>query len=139
MTDTKKQTDPRIIAFVVILIAVGGAIAYFGFGTSPTASGPAPAGAPASLTSAELATTLEKLKALVPIPEDEVPQTIVIEDSERAKVSQPFLENAENGDILLLFVEGKIAVLYRSSTNAIIALGPLNDGPPPADAGAPTP
>ncbi len=125
MNDIKKL-DPRVIALIIIALVVAGFIAYFSMNGAPAAS---PSAQP---TSAETAAMLEKLKEIGPIP-DETPQTIVIEDAASAKTTQSFLENAQDGDVLFLFFEAKLALLYRSSTNEIVAVGPLNDGPAPAE------
>jgi hypothetical protein len=131
MNDIKKF-DPRVIALIVIALAVAGAIAYFGFNGAPPAS---PTAGPMS---AETAALLEKLKEIGPVP-DETPQIIVIQDAASAKTTQPFLENAQDGDTLFLFFEAKLALLYRPSTNEIIVAGPLSDGPMPAKDGTPAP
>ncbi len=143
MTDTaSKKIDPRLIALIVILVLVGGLIAYFG--TKPS-SAPGPDGAAAGasgLSEEESASMLAKLKELGPLPEEK-PQTIVIEDAARARSEQAFLEHAETGDVIFLFFESKLVILYRPSSNEIVAAGPLSDGPPPpaapADAGSVAP
>jgi hypothetical protein len=139
MTDAKKSAiDPRIATLIIIALVVVGAIAYFGFkdGGAPAPSSGV-AGIPAGLSAEETTSMLLKVRELGPIPEGETPQTVIIEDAASAKASQPFLENAETGDVLFLFVEGKLAMLYRPSAHELIAVGPLSDGPPPAE-GAPT-
>jgi hypothetical protein len=127
MTDTKKM-DPRVIALIVIILLVGGAIAYFGM---KPATGPAgDAAMPSGLSAADTEAMLAKMRELGPVPE-EAPQTILIENAAAARAEQPFLENSEDGDVIFIFMEAKLALVYRPSTNAIIAAGPVNDGPPP--------
>lgn len=130
MTDTKKPLDPRVIALIIVAVLVVGAIAYYGTkdGSAP-AGGPGPAEAQ-GLSVEETEAMLAKLRELGPVP-DEVPATIVIQDAARARAEQPFLENAADGDVIFLFTKEKMVFLYRPGTNAIIAAGPLNDGPPP--------
>ena len=43
-----------------------------------------------------------------------------------AKANQPFLANAQDGDVLIVYQNAGVAVLYRSSSNKIIAVGPVN-------------
>lgn len=85
------------------------------------------------LTSAEQAVAiLEKVGKLIELPQGEQPQMATIEDAESVKSVQPFLANAQNGDILLVYSAAQIALLYRPSENKLIAVGPVTIDQPAA-------
>jgi hypothetical protein len=74
----------------------------------------------------QASTILKKVAALIQLPTDESPTMATINDAAAAKKVQPFLTNAENGDVLIVYPNAKTALLYRPSTNKLIAVGPVN-------------
>ena len=64
-----------------------------------------------------------------------------INDAASAKKAQPFLANAQNGDVLIAYPNAQTALLYRPSNNKLIAVGPVNteSGEPGGSTTAPTP
>ena len=70
---------------------------------------------------------LQEVGALIELPQGEFPQMVVIEDAESVKQTQPFLANAINGDILIIYSNAQMALLYRSSANKLIAVGPITN------------
>ncbi len=56
----------------------------------------------------------------------ETPTMATIKDAASAKAAQPFLVNAENGDVLIVFQQAAEAILYRPSTDKIISVGPVS-------------
>lgn len=82
------------------------------------------------LTQAEQATRiLKNVGGLIQLP-NEVPTMATINDAASAKKGQPFLTNAANGDVLIVFSNAAEALLYRPSTNKLIAVGPVNNDVP---------
>lgn len=88
---------------------------------------------------------LQKVGALIQLPPGETPTMATINDAASAKKSQPFLANAQNGDVLIVYPNAAEALLYRPSTDKLIAVGPVNNtGPqqvspvPPAPAASST-
>jgi hypothetical protein len=69
---------------------------------------------------------LKKVGALIQLPSGEVPNMATITDAATIKQSQPFLANAENGDVLIVYAVAKTALLYRPSSNKIISVGPVS-------------
>jgi len=67
---------------------------------------------------------LAKVGALIQLP-NEQPSMATINDAASAKKAQPFLANAENGDVLIVFANAQTALLYRPSSNKLIAVGPV--------------
>lgn len=81
------------------------------------------------ITSAEQATAiLKKVGELIQLPSEQ-PTMATINDAANAKKAQPFLVNAQNGDILIVYPNAQQALLYRPSTNKLIAVGPVNNTP----------
>ncbi len=64
-----------------------------------------------------------RIRSMAEVPQDEIPTVQTITDKNKA--TQAFLQQSEDGDKLVLFVQSKIAVLYRPSTDRIVALGPI--------------
>ncbi|OGK40183.1 hypothetical protein A2954_01565 [Candidatus Roizmanbacteria bacterium RIFCSPLOWO2_01_FULL_37_12] len=63
---------------------------------------------------------------LVLLPQDETPTIATVTD--RAQLpNQPFFENAENGDKILVYTNAKKAILYRPSLNKIVEMLPIAD------------
>ena len=82
------------------------------------------------LASAEQATAiLAKVGELIQLPKEQ-PTMATIDDAASAKKAQPFLVNAENGDILIVYQNAQQAIVYRPSTNKLIAVGPVNNSAP---------
>jgi hypothetical protein len=68
-----------------------------------------------------------RVSALIQLPQDETPQISTINDAASAMAEQPFLTNAENGDVLIVYSNAGEALLYRPSTDKLIAVGPVDN------------
>ncbi len=85
-------------------------------------------GAHPELSQTEQANTvLAKVGKLIQLP-NEQPTMAAINDAANAKKGQPFLTGAANGDILIVYPNAAEALLYRPSTNQLIAVGPVDSG-----------
>lgn len=84
---------------------------------------------------------LANVGKLIQLPASETPTMATINDAASAKKAQPFLANAENGDILIVYQNAAEALLYRPSTDKLIAVGPVDSGAgaPQVQAPAPAP
>lgn len=71
---------------------------------------------------------LSKVGQLIQLPQGETPTMASISDAATVKKGQPFLTDAENGDVLIVYSNAAEAILYRPSTNKLIAVGPVNPG-----------
>lgn len=67
-----------------------------------------------------------KVSRLYSLPTDEQPSIATIKDKETVKKQYPFLSQAENDDILLLYQKAQLAILYRPSTGQLVKVGALN-------------
>jgi hypothetical protein len=63
---------------------------------------------------------------LIQLP-NEQPTMATINDAASVKEAQPFLINAENGDVLIVYSNAREALLYRPATNKLIAVGPVDN------------
>lgn len=68
---------------------------------------------------------LEKVDKLIMLPSGEAPSVAVIEDAASAKSAQPFLEDAQNGDVLIVYSQNQFALLYRPGDDKLVAVGPV--------------
>lgn len=67
----------------------------------------------------------QKVGLLYELPPNETPKVATVSDKTKL-LDQPFFQNAQEGDKVLLFYQAKKAILFRPSTNKIIEVAPLN-------------
>jgi hypothetical protein len=82
---------------------------------------------PQEVSKQETAKVVEAVGKLVELPVGETPTLATVSDVSKLE-GQQFFANAKNGDKVLIFTQAKKAVLYRSSTNKIIEVAPVNLG-----------
>ena len=110
----------RHLFWVLLLILIGCSFVSFELGRSAVYR------AHPELSGAEEAEAiLRKVGALIQLPKDETPTMATINDAAAVKQVQPFLVNAEDGDILVVYASAKTALLYRPSSDQLIAVGPV--------------
>lgn len=80
---------------------------------------------PAIIAQKESDTILVAVGKLVKLPAGETPTIANVTDAAAAKKQSAFFVNAQNGDKVLFYVKTGQAILYRPSTNTIVAQGPL--------------
>jgi hypothetical protein len=71
---------------------------------------------------------LGKVGKLILLPQNETPTMATITDAAQVKQAQPFLKDAEDGDVLIVYTTAGTAILYRPSTDKLIAVGPVTQG-----------
>ena len=80
------------------------------------------------IASSEIPTTpnqiIEAVSRHIVLP-DTVPQIAAVQDAKKLSTSQTFFENAENGDVVLVY-ESTI-FLYRPSKDILIAIGDITN------------
>lgn len=62
---------------------------------------------------------------LVVLPEGEEPTVATVTDKSKL-ADQPFFDNSEEGDKVLIYTTSQRAILYRPSSNKVIEIAPLN-------------
>jgi hypothetical protein len=79
----------------------------------------------------------EKIQKFMDLPEGETPDLAKVSNKEKLE-GQPFFQKSQNGDVVLIYLKAKRAILYRPSTNRVIDMVPLSEGAlPPAQNPAP--
>lgn len=81
---------------------------------------------------------LSKVSKLIQLPQNETPTMATINDAAAAKQGQPFLSAAQNGDVLIVYQATGEALLYRPSTDKLIAVGPVENNAPQGTAARPS-
>ena len=79
---------------------------------------------PDIITKQEVDWLQDKVGKLMQLP-NEAPSTATVLDKDKLK-DQPFFQNAENGDKILVYAEAQKAILYRPSTNRVIEVMPIS-------------
>ena len=107
--------------FIVVLIIAAWSYGFYEIGRASVYS------AHPELSGNEQATAiLSKVSKLIQLPSNETPTMATITDAAAAKKAQPFLANAQNGDVLIVYTSAQEALLYRPSSNVLITVGPVD-------------
>lgn len=128
---SRKKLLIILIFFLIILLTAGG-LAYYTYGTGKKnddgqkdkselteeiSSG--------GNESNEVDRVVAEVRTIMLLP-DETPRVATVTDLEEVK-KQIFFENAALGDKVLIYMQEKIAILYRPSSKMIIKVGYVND------------
>lgn len=116
------------VIFFVILIAILGALGYFVWQYQETQKQLSELKKdPKAAAREETKKLVEKVGALVELPQGEEPTIATVTDAEKLK-NQTFFAKAKNGDKVLIFTQAKRAYLYDPQANKILEIAPLNIG-----------
>lgn len=118
-------TKYKIIVIVAILVALASLPSVYYFRQYQKAQ--LRLTNPAEAAKQEAADTVAAVGKLMLLPTDETPTVMQITDVAKLK-DQPFFANAQNGDKVLIYTKAKKAILYRSDSNMIIDVAPVNIG-----------
>lgn len=117
-----------LIAIIVVLIIIAGGVYYW---TQPKPTG--------EVSTAETKAMLEKLQRHIILPTDETPQIGQIDDPVQAAKAQPFVAGAQKGDLLIVYVKARKAIVYSPSRDLIVNVGPVSVNPDQPASSATTP
>lgn len=67
---------------------------------------------------------IEQVSQVYDLPEDETPSIATVRDNEQLD-DQPFFDRAENGDVVLIYPDAELALLYRPSTGQVVNVSTL--------------
>jgi hypothetical protein len=118
-----KSKGHGIFAYLLVLfLGIAGGISIVQqepawFGLSPGASA----------TQAQIDETVAKVGKLIMLPTDEKPTIATVTDATKVK-AQAFFQNANNGDVVLIYTKAQEAILYDPAENKIIEVGAVNIG-----------
>jgi hypothetical protein len=79
----------------------------------------------AAAAQAEVDATVAKVGKLIALPTDEKPTVATVTDASKVN-SQPFFQNAKNGDVVLIYTKAQKAILYSPAENKIVEVGAVN-------------
>lgn len=82
---------------------------------------------PQSVVKQETEKLVKKLQKHIITPTDETPTVATITDTDKLK-SQPFFDDAQNGDKIIIFSKAHKVMVYRESVDLLVNVGPLNTG-----------
>lgn len=105
------------LIFILLILVLGGGGVYYYFFKSP---------AKQPVTSAEVASVLKKLERHIILPTDEQPEIGRIDDPIEAVKNQPFVTGAQKGDLLIVYVKARRAIVYSPSRDIIVNVGPIS-------------
>lgn len=77
-----------------------------------------------STDATDVASVVDEVSEVVLLPSDEEPTFATVSDVTKLS-DQEFFNNAENGDIVLIYEKAKKAFLYRPSVRQLIEIGPV--------------
>lgn len=68
---------------------------------------------------------IAEVSAKIMLPQDEKPTVAVVSDINRLK-DQQFFSSGQNGDVVLIYMNSKKAILYRPAEKKIVEVAPVN-------------
>jgi hypothetical protein len=68
---------------------------------------------------------IAEVSKLYALPQDEKPSVTTIKDKKKL-TDQPFFNQAENGDVTLIYLNAKLVILYRPSSSQIINVSSMS-------------
>lgn len=69
---------------------------------------------------------ISDINKLYSLPKDEKPDVATVKDKEALKKQYPFFDQAENDDVVVIYKNAKLAILYRPSEKKLVKVGPVN-------------
>lgn len=110
-----------IILNILVLLGLAGFGGYFFKKYQDTKNA-----SPEQLQQAQINQTISEVGKLYNLPANEKPDVATVKDKEALKKQYPFFDQAENDDVVLIYKEAKLAILYRPATKKLIKVGPVN-------------
>ncbi len=114
------KTTFRLVNIVVILALAGAAGYYFKKYDDLKNS------TPEKIQQAQTDQYVKEVGKVYSLPKNEKPDVATVKDKEALKKQYPFFDQAENNDVVLIYKDAKLAILYRPSTHKVIKAGPVN-------------
>lgn len=115
-----------LLVIIIIAIIAGSSYFYIRYQNAQKLLG-----SPASVSRDEVEEIVASVGSLMELPKNEDPTIATVSNKEKL-ADQPFFNNAQNGDKVLIYTKSKKAIIYRPSTNKIIEVSLVNFGVTPA-------
>lgn len=122
---SKRSFVNKKIIFIVLYVGVLLGVAGFG-GYYFKKYHDLKSSSPEQLQQAQTDQYIDAVSKLYALPKNEKPDIATVKDKEALKKQYPFFDQAENDDIVLIYKEAKLAILYRPSSKQLIKVGPVN-------------
>lgn len=116
---SKRLFFNAVYAIVLVGVAAFGAVYYGKYNDLKTAS-------PEQLQQSQIDQYIAAVGKLYALPADEKPDVATVKDKDALKKQYPFFDQAENNDVVIIYKNAKLAILYRPSTKQLIKVGPVN-------------
>lgn len=129
----KKISNKKLFAIVAVLAIGGLAFSTFYFWRKYRAI----VKNPNIVAQEEAKAITEKIQKFMDLPENETPDIAKVSNKEKL-AGQPFFQKSQNGDVVLIYLKAKKAILYRPSTNRVIDMVPLSENEVPAPENQPS-
>jgi hypothetical protein len=124
MDNLKKLFAGKNLAFLLLLVllvaSIGSAVYFYSQFTQLKQD-------PQKTVREETQKLLERVGALMVLPEGEQPTIATVNDAEKLR-SQPFFANAKNGYKVFIYANAKKAILFDPANNKIVEVAPVNIG-----------
>lgn len=114
------KTTFRLVNILVILALAGAAGFYFKKYDNLKNS------TPEKIQQAQTDQYVKEVGKLYSLPKNEKPDVATVKDKEALKKQYPFFDQAENGDVVLIYKDAKLAILFRPGSKQLIKVGPVN-------------
>lgn len=88
-----------------------------GFTVTPDAEG--------EISDEQVLQITEALGNIILLPMEEEPLVAFVEDAASLRIEQPFYKDVENGDVLVIYPTMSRAMIYRTSKNMLVNVGPV--------------
>ena len=118
----KKNWKKKVIWLLVILVVI--AVGYYGYKYYQARRMADPVYREAQ-TAKLIKGVTDKVGKLMILPKGETPTVATITDIDKLKADQPFYNDAQNGDQLLVYPSVRRAIIYSPSRNIIVNSGPV--------------
>lgn len=112
---TKRRKIAVLVVFV-LLIGASGAYEYYEYQLSQN---------PAVIYAKKVESMTSLVSNQMTVPQDEQPVIATVSNSKKLP-KEPFFENAQDGDKILLYKKHKEAILFRPSTGKVITFATLD-------------
>lgn len=120
----KKPVTWIVIAVLFALIGIGG-VGLYQYNKVQSELAKVKNSASGPLTDDRQRELIAEVSSRILLPTDEKPTVAVVSDINRLK-DQQFFTGGQNGDVVLIYMNAKKAVLYRPADKKIIEVAPVN-------------
>ena len=114
-----------LIAFVFIGVIVGGSFWFLGKKNKDKTPSQ-------EEVLSKIESVTKEVSKLILLP-SETPSLATVMDADVLKKDQPFYQNAQNGDIVLLYIQERRAIIYNPSEKKLVNVGPIVIDPEKTD------